>query len=95
MASFQAIVEACRLCLNTIHNRSHAVSLFSQTGKKQHLPDRIHNLLDVPVEQNDSKPQHICERCKRKVEGLEKAMEDLSVFTPTIRYTPKEREEWP
>ena len=47
---------------------------------KQQLPSRIENLLDVKVAGNDGLPQHICEKCKRRVETLERATEDLGKF---------------
>ena len=58
----------------------HAVSLFSSMAVKQQLPSRIENLLDVKVAGNDGLPQHICEKCKKRVETLERATEDLGKF---------------
>ena len=57
-----------------------AVSLFSNTAVQQRLPDRITDLLDVPVTQADGLPGHICRKCKRKLERLEKAAEELESF---------------
>ena len=41
---------------------------------------RISDLLDVPIAENDGYPEHICEKCKRRLERLEKAAEDLENF---------------
>ena len=57
-----------------------AVSLFSHTAKQQRLSGRITDLLDVPVTQADGLPEHICRKCKRKLERLEKAAEELESF---------------
>ena len=57
-----------------------AVSLFSQTGIRQGLPSRIKDLLDVPVAPKDCLPEHICRKCKRKLERLERAAEELEDF---------------
>ena len=53
------------------------MSLFSSVAVKQQFPSRIENLLDVKVAGNDGLPQHICEKCKRRVETLERATEDF------------------
>jgi len=34
-------------------------------------------MLDVSVDANDGFPEHVCEKCKRRLERLEKAVEDL------------------
>ena len=73
-------VRLCRLCGTTVSSFRHAVSLFSSMAVKQQLPSRIENLLDVKVAGNDGLPQHICEKCKRRVESLERATEDLGIF---------------
>ena len=73
-------VHLCRLCGTTVSSFRHAVSLFSSMAVKQQLPSRIENLLDVKVAGNDGLPQHICEKCKRRVESLERATEDLGIF---------------
>lgn len=44
------------------------------------LSSRISDLLDVPIAENDGYPEHICEKCKRRLERLEKAAEDLENF---------------
>ena len=63
-----------------------AVSLFSHTAVQQRLPDRIMDLLDVPVTQADGLPGHICRKCKRKLERLEKA-EELESFRSDAKNT--------
>ena len=67
-----------RRCGTTVSSFKHAVSLFSSMAVKQQLPSRIENLLKVAG--NDGLPQHICEKCKRRVETLERATEDLGKF---------------
>ena len=57
-----------------------AVSLFSQTGIRQGLPSRIKDLLDVPIAPKDCLPEHICRKCKQKLECLERAAEELEDF---------------
>ena len=59
---------------------AHAVCLFGPTASRQNLPSRISDLLDVPIAENDGYPEHICEKCKRRMERLEKAAEDLVNF---------------
>lgn len=70
----------CRLCATVVSSSKNAVSLFSPTAVKQLLSSRIEDLLDVKVAENDSLPQYICEKCKRRVETLERAIEDLRKF---------------
>ena len=69
----------CRLCRASIASGSD-VCLFSQTVVRQNLPGRITDLLDVPIAAKDGLPQHICNKCKRKLERLEKAAEELEDF---------------
>jgi len=69
----------CRLCRASIASGSD-VCLFSQTAVRQNLPGRITDLLDVPIAAKDGLPQHICNKCKRKLERLEKAAEELEDF---------------
>ena len=64
-----------------------AVSLFSHTAKQQRLSGRITDLLDVPVTQADGLPEHICRKCKRKLERLEKAAEELESFRSEAKNT--------
>ena len=71
--------RVCRLC-GTTASFQHAVSLFSPAAVKQQLSSRIRSLLNVEVAANDGLPQHICEKCKRRVETLERATEDLAKF---------------
>ena len=69
----------CRLCQSSVSS-AHAVCLFGPTATKQNLTIRISDLLDVPIAVNDGYPEHICEKCKRRLERLEKAAEDLENF---------------
>ena len=69
----------CRLSRASIASGS-AVCLFSQVAVRQNLPGRITDLLDVPIAAKDGLPQHICHKCKRKLERLEKAAEELEDF---------------
>ena len=59
----------------------------SHTAKQQRLSDRIMDLLDVPVTQADGLPEHICRKCKCKLEQLEKAAEELESFRSDVKNT--------
>ena len=48
---------------------------------------RITDLLDVSVAQNDGLPGHICRKCKRKLERLEKAAEELDNFSSEAKHS--------
>ena len=90
-AYIRSIVEMaqillCRLC-NSSSPRDCILSLFSQTAMKQRLPGRITDLLDVPVSPKDGLPGYICRKCKRKLERLEKAAEELNTFRSEARAT--------
>ena len=76
----------CRLCQSSSPSDT-AVNLFSQTAAEQRLPDRITDLLDVPVARADGLPGHICCKCKRKLEHLEKAAEELENFRSETKNT--------
>ena len=54
--------------------------LFSPKAEKLRLHSRIEDLLDVPVIEKDGFSEHICKNCKRKLEHLEKAVEELTDF---------------
>ena len=69
----------CRLCQPSMPSDI-AVSLFSQTEVKQRLTCRIKDLLDVPVASKDCLPEHICCKCKQKLERLERTAEELEDF---------------
>ena len=70
----------CRLCLVSVPS-GHAVCLFSSKAEKLKLRSRIADLLDLPViGEKDGFSKHICEKCKRKLERLEKAAEELAEF---------------
>ena len=74
MATFE-----CRLCQVPIP-RHRTVSLFGPKLEKERLSTRISDLLDVPVGVNDGLPEYICEKCKRKLDRLVKAAEELEEF---------------
>ena len=69
----------CRLCQSSVPS-AHAVCLFGAIATRQSLPSRISDLLDVTIAEDDDYPEHICEKCKRRLERLEKAAEDLENF---------------
>ncbi len=69
----------CRLCQSAVPS-AHAVCLFGPSATRQSLSSRISDLLDVPIAENDGYPEHVCEKCKRRLERLEKAAEDLENF---------------
>ena len=58
----------------------HAVCLFSPKAEKLRLRSRIADLLDLPAISEDGFSEHIREKCKRKLERLEKAVEELAKF---------------
>ena len=71
--------RTCRLCKSSVAvNR--AVSLFSPGSILHKLPTRIEILLEVSVHEKDGLPPYICERCKRQLERLERAAQDLDTF---------------
>ncbi len=71
--------HVCRLCQSLVaYNRS--VALFSRGSVQQQLSTRIADLLDVNVDSSDCLPQHVCWKCKRRVEVLENAAQDLVDF---------------
>ena len=76
----------CRLCQSSPPSDT-AVSLFSQTAAQQRLPRKITDLLDAPVARNDCLPRHIRRKCKRKLEHLEKAAEELESFRREAKNT--------
>lgn len=47
---------------------------------KHRLARRIADLLDLPVATDDGFSRYICNKCKRKVECLENAAEELEAF---------------
>ena len=74
MAAFQ-----CRICQIAVP-RHRAIDLFGPKVVKEKLCCRISDLLDVPVSANDGLSQYICEKCKRKLDRLERAAEELNDF---------------
>ena len=74
MAAFQ-----CRICQVAVP-RHRTIDLFGPKAVKEKLSRRICDLLDVPVSANDGLSQYICEKCKRKLDRLERAAEELNDF---------------
>ena len=72
------------LCGTTLLPK-HGVNLFGHAAVKTQLSSRPEDLLGVRVAVNDGLPQHICERCKRRVETLERAVADLERFSSQAR----------
>ena len=54
----------------------HAVAIFSPTAAKQRWSSRIKDHLSVQVWLDDGPPQHVCPKCKRKLQTLERDAED-------------------
>ena len=69
----------CRLCRRQ-SSATHALAIFVPTSLMINLPKRISDLLDVPVDENDNRPWKICQKCKRRVESLERAAQELASF---------------
>ena len=68
--------RTCRLCKSDIA-ANRAISLFSPRSVQQNLSTRFTQLLGVNIHANDGLPPHVCERCRRQLERLEGAMQDL------------------
>ena len=81
---FTMVASLCRLCRTTLLPK-HAVNLFGHAAVKTQLSSRTEDLLGIRVAENDGLPQHICERCKRRVETLERAVADLEGFRSQAR----------
>ena len=73
----------CRLC-RTEASTNHTAALFSNAAMKQELATRISDLLNVAVAANDGLPQHVCDKCVRRVKTLERAAEDLVDFRSQV-----------
>ena len=71
--------HTCRLCQATVAD-NRVVSLFSPGRLQRQWASRITDLLGVSVRQHDSLSHYICRKCTRRIEGLERAMEDLRDF---------------
>jgi len=69
----------CRLCQCSVPS-AHAVCLFSQGALGKRLPGRITDMLDIPVDQKDGFLEYVREKCKCKLERLERAAEELEDF---------------
>ena len=65
--SFVSIRSICKPYHSSVQSRSN----------EQELATRIGDLLNVVVAANDGLPQHVCDRCMRRVKTLERAAEDL------------------
>ena len=61
----------CRLCRSKA-SVNHTTALFSHATMKQELATRIGDLLNVVVATNGGLPQHVCDRCMRRVKTLER-----------------------
>ena len=48
--------------------------------KLAELSNRVADLLNVAVDANDGLPQCICRRCKRRLEAMKSAIEDLEAI---------------
>jgi hypothetical protein len=59
----------CRVCQVSVPC-SHAVCLFSEKAERLRLRYRIARLLDLPLFEKDGLSEHICEKCKRRLERL-------------------------
>lgn len=55
-------------------------AFLSLKADKIRLRHRITDILDISMTEKDGLPEHICERCRRKIERLEKAAEVLVNF---------------
>ncbi len=77
----------CRLCAVEVGKRS--TSLFSPPGLQQKWASRIQDLLLVGADCNDGLPGYICDKCKRRFVGLERAAEDLVHFREQARKSHK------
>ena len=51
----------------------HALAIFTPLAVQQNFASRIDDLLDVEVLLNDGMPQRNCEKCKYRLETLEKS----------------------
>ena len=75
--------KVCRFCRDrTCANN--AISLFSKSGYKQKLPARISTLLEISLTEDDDLPKHICQKCKRRLESLERSALDLKNFKELV-----------
>ena len=69
----------CRLCLCTVQSH-HCTLLFNANRLHLDWPQRIHKLLGVEVENNDSLPGHMCRSCKGKVVSLEDKLDKMRIL---------------
>ena len=74
----------CRLC-GTECSAKHSWSLTSDLSIKNRLLQRFQCLLDVRIELKDGLSTQVCRQCKRKLETLERAAEDLEKFKLMVR----------
>ena len=80
------------LCQGSVPS-SHAVCLYNPGSVQQKLPGRSAGMLDVSVDANDVFPEHVCEKCKCRLEHLERAAEDLESFRAQVRASYLKRSE--
>ena len=86
MAHYYRAAVLCRLC-REMATRNNTVPLFIKSGYKQNLPSRINSLLEVNITDNNDLPKHICLKCKRRLESLEKSALDLKSFKVLVNET--------
>ena len=66
----------CRVCLSAVEPK-HSTALFTAKGVELRWPERLTELLCVPVSDSDKLPGYICRSCRSKVESLESKLTAL------------------
>ena len=74
-----ASASLCRLCQSASAANS-MVAIFSPKAIETRLAQRMTLLLDVCVCSNDGLPGCICGKCSRRIEALERSVENLKRF---------------
>ena len=69
----------CCLCRDSVFAK-HALAIFTPFAVQQKFTSRIDDLLHVEVLPNNGLHQRICEKCKCRLQTLEKAAEDSKNF---------------
>ena len=59
----------------------HRVALFGKKASQERLASRISALSDITLNDDDSLPNLICAKCKRRVESLEQCVQALLRFS--------------
>ena len=77
-----ASTTTCRVCAGKA-KRPHYTAIFSKENLQAGLPGRLSSMLGVPVVQNDSYPQRICEACMRKFTSVETSIKQLQTTAQT------------